>query len=512
MSIADIQRMIDGAQRYRPDGAGDDAGVAGVAGVAVAEPTPLVRPLPPPAPYPMDALGPVLGPAARAIAEIVQVPDALAGGCVLAAAALAAQAHADVQTLGGARPLSLYILTVAASGERKSAADRVALAPVREHVRRLTVAYTTAMREYEIAAAAIADRRRRARKEAADADEYAAALAEIRDAPAPRKPWLICSDPTPEGLLLSLRDGQYAQGIYTDEGGQFLGGHALSEEAELRTIALLSRAWQGDPLDRVRARDTEHVVLYGRRLSMHLLAQPEVAQRMLGSTLYRGQGWLARWLIAAPASIAGTRLHDPTRPDPHDDPRIRRYWHALGELLGSPVIEDPEVGGLSPPCLGLMPEARALLVDAYDEIERAQAPGGELEGVRDWAAKAAEHACRIAGVITLVERPDATHISADAMAGALRVVEHYAGEYRRLVGHVGIPEDIQRAQALLDWIRRKGLRTVTARYVMQYGPYAIRSADAVRAALRTLTDHGWVTPADDGRTYAVHPAAMEDVL
>lgn len=61
-------------------------------------PTPLIRPTPPPAPYPMDALGPILAPAARAIAEIVQVPDALAANSVLAAAALAAQPHADVQS------------------------------------------------------------------------------------------------------------------------------------------------------------------------------------------------------------------------------------------------------------------------------------------------------------------------------------------------------------------------------------------------------------------------------
>ena len=41
---------------------------------------------PAPEPFPFDALGPVLGNAARAIAEDVQAPDSLAGGSVLAAA------------------------------------------------------------------------------------------------------------------------------------------------------------------------------------------------------------------------------------------------------------------------------------------------------------------------------------------------------------------------------------------------------------------------------------------
>lgn len=476
---------------------------------ALSEPTPLVRPVSPPAAYPLDALGALLAPAARAIAEIVQVPDALAGNTVLATAALAAQAHADVQTLGGARPLSLYVLTVAESGARKSAADDVALAPVREHARRLTLMHRTEVQEWERAAAARKLDRTRARKEAQSGDDYAAALAEITEEPSPRKPWLICSEPTAEGLMRSLADGQYAQGVYTDEGGQIIGGHAMSEEAELRTIAMLSRAWQGSPLDRVRATDREHIVLYGRRVSMHLLAQPEVAARMLGRPLYRSQGYLARWLIAAPESLAGTRMHDPTRPAPGDDGRIRKYSHAVGQLLERTPVEDHEVDGLSPRVLALSAEARALLVSAYDRMEHEQRGGGALDSARDWAAKAAEHACRIAGVLTLINDTDAIHISAEAMSGALALTEHYLGEYMRLVGVAAIPEHIREAQLLLEWLRRKRRASITARYVMQYGPGSIRSGEAARRALSTLTEHGWLT-SEDGRTYTVHPALLAE--
>ena len=68
------------------------------ANIAQAAPWPPLEPLPAlvapePAAFPFDALGPILGPAARAISDAVQAPDALAGGGVLAAAAVAAQAH-----------------------------------------------------------------------------------------------------------------------------------------------------------------------------------------------------------------------------------------------------------------------------------------------------------------------------------------------------------------------------------------------------------------------------------
>ena len=488
---------------------GDPAGCRTSRTVAAGA-TPLMRPIPPPEPYPVDALGAVLGPAARALAELVQVPEALAAGCVLATAGLVAQKQANIQTLGGARPLALFVLTIAGSGDRKTAADKVALSPVDEHVRKMHASYEAELAEWERAKEAAKLDRANARKAAGSGDEYAEALREIAAEPKPRKPWIVCSEPTAEGLVKSLADGQYAQGIFTDEGGQFIGGHALSEEAELRTIAMLSRLWQGDRIDRVRATDSEHVVLYGRRLSMHLLVQPDVATRMLGKPLYRSQGFLARWLIAGPDSLAGTRLHDPTRPQPDDDPRVRRFWHAIGELLAAPANEDREVGGLNPPCLALTPEARSLLVKAYDEIERGQARDGVLEGVREWASKAAEHACRIAGVLTLTSDPMAHAVTAETMAGALALTQFYLSEYIRLVGSADVPENIRHAQELLTWLRQKKRATVTARDVMRLGPgRAIRHGDAAKAALRTLAEHGWLTT-EDGKVYVVNQAALAE--
>ena len=49
-------------------------------------PRPLMRELPPADPYPVDALGEVLAPAARAIHDRIQAPLAICGQSVLAAA------------------------------------------------------------------------------------------------------------------------------------------------------------------------------------------------------------------------------------------------------------------------------------------------------------------------------------------------------------------------------------------------------------------------------------------
>jgi Protein of unknown function (DUF3987) len=75
----------------------------------------------------------MLGAAARAINDRVQAPLAICSQSVLAAAALAVQAHADVELpMGHIRPVSEYFVTVAETGARKSASDTEATWPIRK--------------------------------------------------------------------------------------------------------------------------------------------------------------------------------------------------------------------------------------------------------------------------------------------------------------------------------------------------------------------------------------------
>ncbi len=113
------------------------------------EPLPLMREAAKPAPFPAAALGPALAPAAEAIARAAQVPDALAGQSVLAAAALAVQGLADVETpYGACKPISLFLMTIAGSGDRKSTTDKLALRGVRAFEEAAIARYQTARKTY----------------------------------------------------------------------------------------------------------------------------------------------------------------------------------------------------------------------------------------------------------------------------------------------------------------------------------------------------------------------------
>jgi hypothetical protein len=64
---------------------------------------------------------------------MAQAPVAIPAASALAVASLAVQGFADVDTLGGPRPVSLYVLTVARSGERKSSCDAPLMAALHAH-------------------------------------------------------------------------------------------------------------------------------------------------------------------------------------------------------------------------------------------------------------------------------------------------------------------------------------------------------------------------------------------
>lgn len=242
---------------------------------------------PEPAGFPTRGLGPILGPATEALAETVQVPPALAAGSVLATAAVAAQRLVDVEGPNDTVvPASLFFISVAGSGDRKSAVDAEALVPVDEFRRREVRDFEAKRRAYESERAALRN-----------------------GDPTPKPPTsrsLTISKATVEGLQQVLR-GQPTIGLLTSEGAEVLGGYSMREERRTAGIAWLLKAWSGETLDSLTRGDGLSVLI-GRRVTMHLMLQPVIAESLLTDSAAHGQGFIARCLIAAPRSIAGSRF------------------------------------------------------------------------------------------------------------------------------------------------------------------------------------------------------------
>ncbi len=373
-------------------------------------PRPLRREPLPGDPFPLDALGDVLGAAARAIVDKVQCPDAIAASSVLAAASLAVQAHADVvlPATGHARPLSLFFATVGESGERKSACDHEALWPIRRREALLREIYKAEIRDYRSAKRAFDAAISKVEKAKGGKIEIEAAIRDAGEEPKrPLEPTLTFDEVTVEGLSKALLDGHSAIGIFSDEAGAFINGHAMADEARLRTAAGLSKLWDGAPVKARRVIDGARV-LPGRRVALHLMAQPDAMARMLADPTLADQGLLSRMLAAWPGSTIGTRFQRPQAPQ--TDAALRRYGARLLDILEEPprFVAD---GELDPRRLEFAPDAAARWLGICDTIEAALAPGRPFEAIKGFGNKLAEQIARIAGVLTLVD---------DAQAGPPR--------------------------------------------------------------------------------------------
>lgn len=454
-----------------------------------------------PQPYPTKAMGTILGQAVQAIIDSTQCPDAIAAQSVLAAAALSVQALADVIRPGGRkpRPSSLFMVTVGASGERKSAADELALEPIRIREMDLRDAHEHAMLAYRAAKAAYDrewDNIERDRK--LNQHERARRLKALGDEPGPPLlPMLTAPDPTLEGLHKYMAVGEPSLGLFNDEGGTFIGGYGMSDESRLRTGSGLSDLWDGKPVRRVRGGDGS-TFLFGRRLSLHIMVQPGIAEALLSNPVLLQQGFLSRVLVAAPASTAGNRPFK--MPKAASESALKRYKDRLLKLLRSPQPRksdgDPE---LTPREIRLTQEATARWIAFHDECEADLAAGQRLEPVRAFANKLAEHTLRIAAVLEIVDDPTATTISLGALDRATTLARYYAGEALRLFDQGAVSPEILRAEKVLKWLHGTWKKPqVGLAHIYQGGPYGIRQADLARQAMGILALHHWVVKIEDG--------------
>lgn len=479
--------IATGFEKYRRAG-------AGTVGLDPVDPTPLIRDMPEAGPYPVAALGALREPA-EALASVTEAPVALCAASTLAAAALAAQGHRNAETLSGTAPASLFLLTVAESGERKSTADRLAMRGVRDFEADLCTDYDIERDLWRDAHEMWkASRARILADKKADAASKRADLKALGPEPsAPLKPHIVASAPTIEGITKHLPELRASLGVMTEEGGALIGGHSMKAENRLATCATFSAMWDGAPLDRWRAGDGVESYT-GRRFSAHILVQPVAAEALLSDPMANGQGLLARFLTCRPASRIGSRLR--MERDARAEAQIGSFAARIRALLSRDLpLADGRRNELAPPVLPLSVEARAVLTDFAREVERAQGPGGPFEDARAFASKTAEHAARLAAVLTVFADPDAPEVTGATMAGATEIATFYATEAARLADAAVIPPDVADAERMRKWLLGSWSEPyISARAAAQRGPFKV--TDRTRKALQRLEAHGWLIEAN----------------
>lgn len=504
MSTPDIKAalldIVNAAPEWTPPADTAPPGSAETA-QAMEPPLPLVRVIEPAKPYPVDALGPILGQAAQAIQRATKAPLAMCGNSVLAAATLAVQPHADVEIDGRVFPLSNFYLTVGTTGERKTAVDDLALFPHKEIQDTRTDEYKREKKLFEKEMEIYKKAKDKALQKNKERNAMREAVEQLGDPPKPpRSPLLLLDDPTIEGLLKHYHDlGCSSLGIFSGEGARFLGGYGMNAENLLKTAGGLSDLWGGKPLNRIRAGDGT-VVVRGRRLSIHLMAQPNVAALLLDNLALEEQGLLPRFLIVWPESTCGTRTYEAF--NAHNTPEFQQYRQRIKAILDAPLpFREDSDSELQPRRIRLSADAKEAYVQFHDGVEEQIREGEELHPIKGIACKAAEHAARLAAVMELTNDLDTESVRFDSMAQGIILVQHFLSEALRLKTSAISDTKILKAQTLLDWLHKNSKKIITLAEAYQRGPNQIRDKKTATDALGILEEHGWIIPLPGGAEY-----------
>lgn len=436
-----------------------------------------------PTEYPVERLPGIIGQAVREVADHSQAPVALVAASALSAVSAVVQTNYSVSrnaTLDG--PASLFFLTVAESGERKTSVDTMFTRPIRDWEARQRQEKKLRDDEYQ-----------------REWQEWDNAKPEERGDP-PEKPGptprMLRGDDSSEALLKHLSDYPIAA-VICAEAGVIFGSHAMKPEQVQRNMGQANTLWDGGPILEGRIGRGE-MNIESVRVTMGLMVQPAVMQNFLSKNdgMARGIGFLARFLFSHPQTTQGTR---PYR-EPGPMPGLANFHQRVVMLLQAPAATD-ELGRLISAHIKFDENAQETWIQFYNQVEEYLGGDSIYSGIRDVASKAAENAARIACCLHVFASPDHRDIDRTTMADACALMRWYLNEAVRFGQSAEVTEELRNAELLEMWLMQKwkdAIRAgqvpqITVNTIRQKGPNALRGKKGlVDDALELLGDHGRV--------------------
>ncbi|TXH69379.1 MAG: DUF3987 domain-containing protein [Thiothrix sp.] len=473
-------------------------------------------------PYPLDVLHGIIGEAVREAVKIVGCPVALAANSALSVLSVAGQGVANIHYTNqkSAIPLSLNLLALADSGERKTSADSLFGDVLKAWGRSKEEELTDQLKER------IADIKswnaelngvQRAIEKAAEKGEDTFPLKEkLKDLqryePTPvYVPSFVLDDFTQEVIGNKLTKKWPSAALLSNEAGSFFGGHSMNGDSITRTLALLNKLWSGEE-HTVDRRGGDSYTIRDVRLTVGLSVQPAVIENFYAKNgvLAKGSGFLARFLIAWPETTQGYRQL--TEADILEKPKktgLNLFYAKLHELLERQYINGHDGKLTNLQTLTLTKEASKIWLAYYNDAETSIRAGGDMEHNKETASKSAENAARLAGLLHLFSGEGGTLVSAEIMQSACILAGWYLYESRRFFGELALPENellpMKLEKWLINYCKANNTTKVSRSEVLQkITPIALRKAEALKAALIVLAQTHRVSIAMEGKVNIIN--------
>jgi phage/plasmid primase-like uncharacterized protein len=205
--------------------------------------------------YPLEYMPPPLQALTRELVDYLQCPVPLVVNSILATLSLSAQGLVNVaRDKETVSPVSLYLMVIAESGERKSTADKAVTQHLSELDKQRFIAdadiqktYKTDLDMWTAERDGLLQALRYATKNGEPTNTIKDDLRQLdgQEPERPRGKTMLYEDTTPEGLIKAMHDGCPSGGIFSNEAGVVFGGHGMNSESLMRSMAIINTFWDG---------------------------------------------------------------------------------------------------------------------------------------------------------------------------------------------------------------------------------------------------------------------------
>ena len=417
--------------------------------------------------------------------RFTQAPGGLVMAGFLGALSVAAQGGVDTERVDGKPiPISLMVLALAGSGERKSEVEHLCFGPIRRFQAEKLSGHRRELKSYQLERKAFDYRVHAKSKEVAKVPltdpAYAQVVAELAQLAElePRRPpafKALYEDATMPALLRGIADDYPYPGLISGEGGTILGSGAARSFPEINSL------WSGSTIDVARS-SAPNISISNARLTMMLLVQEEILDKFLEKKgdESRGAGLWARALLFNPSSTRGRR------PTLEGHSTAREYLE-LFERRVTQMLECSYrrfVSGNGVEVLRLSGEAKVCVREMFDSIESEMLDGGRYETARDHGSKLPEIICRVAALLSYYENG-----VGEVPLSCVRAAESIVLDCSKAFINYFSPKSslVVDAELLLGWLASpSSLGKRTRKQVLQFGPRPLRKSSRLTKILNFL--------------------------
>lgn len=397
---------------------------------------------------------------ATAMENINNCPPEMSVPVILTLMSYAVQGRFEVDTRHfGRRPVSIYALVLAHSGQLKSEIFNLLASGGVRFEKDQMPDYQEKWAAYEGKLAVWKDQQKDALKE----HDPKIKARRIRDCelakPLPPKGVKrIYESPSSAGLMNSLQANHHSAIIMSPEAGTFIGGHGLkSPEVRQQFIGNLNKLWNAETVERVTG-DVEQRLL-SRRMSMLLMTQEETILGFVNDPLVEGMGLTARFLLSQPPKYSLPRVSLADEEYKAAKKAADRVFSQFSDKLYRHLDDGLEYDEFDRLVLNsIAADEEAFVI--YDQFQMVEA-AGYAKNKHPFFAKYLEHTLRIAAVMAAFD--GRSKITAEYMNSAIHLMRYFADQWLKIDTSAALESKESRViQDILKWAAKQNRTTFTA--------------------------------------------------